>query len=194
MPLIYLVRHGQTDWNAQARLQGQVDTPLNDTGRAQAARNGGILRERIADPDDFDFVASPLDRTRETMEIIREQNGLPREGYRTNPQLMEIHFGAWQGSTWDELKLKNEAEITARFDDAWNMVAPGQGGESFSMLSDRAVAWLRGVTSDTVVVTHGGVNRCVRGYLEKLPVTDIPHLDVPQDKVLVIEDGKTNWV
>lgn len=194
MPLIYLVRHGQTDWNAAARLQGQIDIPINDTGRGQAVRNGNILKKMIADADQFDFVASPLGRTRETMEIIREQIGLPREGYRTDPLLMEIHFGDWQGSSWDELRLERVSEISARFDDPWDTKAPGIEGESYAMLSDRAARWLASVTTDTVVVTHGGINRCVRGLIENIPTTEIPHLDIPQDKVLVIENKTTRWI
>ena len=74
--LIYLIRHGQTDWNAEGRLQGQADTGLNDTGRAQATRNGEFLAGLVADPAAFDFVASPLSRTRETMERVRAAMGL----------------------------------------------------------------------------------------------------------------------
>ena len=62
LPLVYFVRHGQTDWNAEHRLQGQADVPLNALGRAQAERNGRRLAELIADPTGFDFVASPLYR------------------------------------------------------------------------------------------------------------------------------------
>lgn len=194
MPTIFLVRHGQTDWNATERLQGQEDTPLNDTGRAQAARNGKALLEAVGDPNGFDFVASPLKRTCETMEIIRGEMGLEQSGYRTDQQLMEIHFGEWQGYTWEELHWYRPDETTARFKDPWNTVAPGDGGESYAMLSARAVKWLDSVTANTIVVTHGGINRCVRGHLEGLPVTEIPHLPVPQDKVLVIENGATRWI
>lgn len=194
MPTIYLVRHGQTDWNAAERLQGQEDTPLNDTGREQAARNGKILRDVVNNPGVFDFVASPLKRTRETMEIVRAEMGLDRAGYRTEPQLMEIHFGDWQGYTWEELHWYHPEETAARFKDPWNTVVPGDGGESYAMLSARAVGWLSTVTSDTIVVTHGGINRCVRGHIEGLPVTEIPHLPVPQDKVLAIENGSTRWI
>ena len=194
MPLIYLVRHGQTDWNAQYRLQGQIDTPLNEKGRSQAKRNGAILKDLIPDPTAFDFVASPLGRTRQTMEIIRRQMGLAQTDYRTDNLLKEIHFGDWQGKTWDELREERPEEIATRFDDPWNTVAPGDGGESYKMLSDRAIGWLESVSRDTVVVTHGGINRCIRGHLEDLPTDEIAHLKVPQDKVLVIKDGKTGWV
>lgn len=193
MPLIYLVRHGQTDWNAELRLQGQFDTPLNETGRAQAARNGDVLRELVHDPGAFDFVASPLSRTRETMEIIRERMGLDPKAYRTDDQLKEIHFGEWQGFTWDELREKDTNAIAARFDDPWNTIAPGPDGESYAMLSARAVAWLDAVSRDTLVVTHGGINRCIRGHLERLDKVEIARMDVPQDKVLVIENGRTSW-
>src|SRR5690606_32233692 len=75
-PTIYLVRHGQTDWNAEYRLQGQADTDLNETGRAQAGRNGRRLAGLVADPAGFDFVSSPMRRTRETMERLRAAMGL----------------------------------------------------------------------------------------------------------------------
>lgn len=194
MPLIYLVRHGQTDWNAENRLQGQIDTPLNEKGRAQAKHNGETLKRLIADPDAFDFVSSPLSRTRQTMELIREAMNLDPAAYRTEPLLKEIHFGDWQGSSWKDLRETCPDEVAARFADSWNYVAPGKGGESFAMLSARSLNWLEAVERDTVVVTHGGVNRCVRGHLEKLDLAEVAHLKVPQDKVLVIENGVTRWV
>lgn len=194
MPLIYLVRHGQTDWNASERLQGQEDTDLNSIGREQAARNGEMLKHLITDAAQFDFVASPLKRTRQTMEIIRHEMELAPGGYWTDPLLMEIHFGEWQGATWDELSVVNPKAIASRFEDPWNTIAPGTGGESYAMLSRRALKWLGSVHQDTVVVTHGGINRCIRGALENLGEEEIPLLAVPQDKVLVIDNGATSWV
>ena len=63
-PLVYFVRHGETDWNAEGRLQGQADTDLNARGQAQATRNGRLLGRLVKDPGRFDFVSSPLKRTR----------------------------------------------------------------------------------------------------------------------------------
>lgn len=191
---VYFIRHGQTDWNAEERLQGQLDIPLNDLGRAQARRNGRALRDMLADPRALDYVASPLARCRETMEIVRAELALPRRGYRVEPALKEIHFGDWQGFTWDELKALNAGAIEARFADAWNTVSPGAGGESYAQLSARAVAWFASVTRDTVVVAHGGVKRCLRGHVEDLDRADIPHLAAPQDKIMVIKSGAVAWV
>jgi len=190
MPKIYLVRHGQTDWNATLRLQGQEDTPLNDTGRGQASRNGSVLAKILSNRHEFDFVASPLGRTCETMEIVRKALGLSADGYRTDDVLKEIHFGDWQGKTWDQLRETHPQEIAARFDDPWNTVAPGKGGESFAMLSDRALGWLGSVKQDTVVVTHGGIIRCVMGHIEQTSELQIPLIDIPQDCVYLLGENR----
>ncbi len=77
MPLIYFLRHGQTPFNAEGRIQGQIEVPLSELGRSQALRNGAVLAEVLGEPERFDFVASPLLRTRQTMEIVRSAMGLP---------------------------------------------------------------------------------------------------------------------
>ncbi len=194
MPIIYFVRHGETDWNAERRLQGQRDTDLNDTGRGQAARNGQVLSERIGDPQAFDFVASPLRRTRETMEIVRRELGLATEGYRTDGRLREIHFGDWEGLTWAELKARDPEAHTARRADPWSTAAPGHDGESYAELSQRALEWFHEVERDTVVVSHGGVLRCLRGHVERMPQAEIPSSDALQDRFLLIDGAATLWI
>ena len=191
MPLIYFIRHGQTDWNAQLRLQGQRDIPLNETGRGQAARNGHKLGEIVAQPDRFEFVASPLSRTRETMEIVRREMGLPRDGFRTDPILKEINYGAWEGFTLDELGAKDPDAINTRAADKWNSNV--YGGESYAMLSERALKWLQSVDRDSIVVSHGGFSRCLRGFILGLDKNDTVGLDVPQDSFFSISDGQINW-
>ena len=73
---IYFIRHGETEWNAEARYQGQADIPMNARGRAQANRNGESLRPLLPAIATADYVASPLPRARETMEIVRGVMGL----------------------------------------------------------------------------------------------------------------------
>lgn len=189
MLTLYFLRHGQTDWNAEARLQGQLDIPLNETGRAQARRNGAVLARLIADPATLDFVASPLVRATETMEIVRIALGLPPQGYRTEPALREIHFGLWQGRTWAKLKADDAEAVAARAADPWSWIAPGEGGESLAMVQERVCVWLAGIRRDTVIVAHGGVKRCLRRHIERLSPADALRLEVPQDKVMVVRDG-----
>jgi broad specificity phosphatase PhoE len=192
MPLIYLLRHGQTGFNAEGRIQGSIDVPLNELGRAQARRNGGVLNELISDKQCFDFVASPLLRARQTMEIVRTAMGLAPDGYRTDDRLQEVRFGAWGGMTWAEIAARDPENYTRREADRWNVAPPE--GESFRELYERVTDWLGGVTADSIVVAHGGTNRCMRGHFLTLAPLEIMNLDAPQDKVLMIEGNKLTWL
>ena len=101
---LYFVRHGETDWNRAQRYQGQKDIPLNALGRSQAVGNGRTLVGTLgAAAAAIDYVASPLLRARETMELMRAELGLPALGYRTDDRLREIHYGYWEGELWHEL-------------------------------------------------------------------------------------------
>jgi len=187
---IYFVRHGQTDWNAKRRFQGHLDIPLNDTGRAQAARNGAALAGAIGDPERFDFVSSPLGRATETMEIIRRALALDPAAYRTDLRLREINVGDYQGRLTRDV-FGGQAWHAK---DQWNFIHPGEGGESYAMLSARVLDWLASVKRDTVVTAHGGVMRCLRRHVEGLDAEDVFKLDVPQDKLLVIRAGALEWI
>src|SRR5215475_10386469 len=90
-PVIFYIRHGETDWNVTGRLQGRHDVPLNVRGRAQAMHCGDILRDIFAregrNVAKLDFVSSPLGRARTTMELVRAPLGLPTDDYRVDPRL-----------------------------------------------------------------------------------------------------------
>lgn len=187
-PLLYYIRHGETDWNAVSRLQGQREIPINQTGRAQARRCGETLRELLARdaiaPAQLDYVASPLGRTRETMQIARAAMQLDGTGYRVDPRLTEISFGEWEGFTIEELRARWPEAVEARESDKWNYRPPG--GESYASMSLRVHAWYQELTRDTVVVAHGGV---LRGLLVQLGIAtsqEAPFLDVTQGVVFVI--------
>jgi len=192
MPLIYFLRHGQTDYNASKRIQGTLEIPINEKGREQACRNGGLLAELIEGKDRFDFVASPLLRARQTMEVVRDTMGLPAQGYRTDDRLKEISFGAWAGLTWPDIEARDPEAYARRQADRWNVAAPG--GQSYRDVYRAVVEWVETVTSDTVVVAHYGTARCIRGYVLKLAPAEILDLDAPQDKVLMIEGETLTWL
>ncbi|RST79950.1 histidine phosphatase family protein [Aquibium carbonis] len=193
-PLVYFVRHGQTDWNVAERFQGQRDVDINDVGRTQARRNGRRLAELLDDPGRFDFVASPLRRTCETMEIIRQEIGLAVQGYRLEPRLVEVHFGDWQGMTVDEVEATFPGVGAAREADKWEFHPPGVGAESYRMLSDRVAPWLSAIARDTVCVTHGGVIRAIFMLTGAVARAEAASLDIPQDRILRYRDGLLDWL
>ena len=188
MPKIYFIRHGQTDWNADARLQGTTDIPLNGTGRSQARRNGHKLADLIADASNFDFVAGPLSRTVETMQLARTAMGLEPDAFRRDPELVEVGFGDWEGKRWAEIRETDNEGVEAYLAAPLHFAPPN--GEGYGGASERAIRWLDGVTQDTVVASHGGISRVIRGYLLDIPEPEIVQLHVPQDKVMeIVRDG-----
>jgi probable phosphoglycerate mutase len=181
---LYFIRHGQTGWNKDRRIQGQYDSDLNDTGRSQAAQNGRTLAAMGLDLANLDFVASPLKRTSETMQIVRENAKLPRQGYRTDDRLKEIHFGKWQFEYWPEIPTVDPAGHAARNADPFNWRP--EGGESYADLAARCGAWFNELERDTVCVSHGGVSRVLRGHVApELDRAEVTELHIPQDKILV---------
>jgi len=186
--LIYVIRHGQTDWNAERRLQGQKDIPMNATGLEQARQNGVALGEILGDTvDEFDFVASPLQRTRATMEIVRGAMGLPPFAYRTDPRLVEISFGDWEGSTLKELKATQRERVAERNASKWDFIPPGDDAESYEILSWRTGSWLQSVDRPTVCVTHGGVIRTLFQMIADLPKSSAAEGGIPQDQIVRID-------
>jgi probable phosphoglycerate mutase len=190
---LYFARHGETDWNRAQRYQGQMDIPLNATGRLQAARNGRALARALGrGAPALDYVASPLGRARETMEIMRREMDLPGLGYRTDDRLREIHYGHWEGELWTEPPAKDPKGFADREADRWGWQP--QGGESYRALSERVAKWAGEIERDLVVAAHGGVMRVLRGLLVGLEPAEIFRLDVPQDKVLVFDGGSARWL
>jgi broad specificity phosphatase PhoE len=189
--LLYYIRHGETDWNVVGRLQGQREIPINQNGRAQARQSGEILRDLLTrdviDPALLDYVASPLGRTRETMQIVRSVLKLDPTAYRVDARLTEISFGDWEGFTTDELHRRWPVAAQARETDKWNFTPPG--AESYATMSLRVHAWYQELARDAVVVAHGGV---LRGLLVRLGIAtpaEAPYVDVSQGVVFVIQPG-----
>ena len=193
-PTIYFIRHGQTDWNAEGRLQGQRDIALNAVGQVQAQdaadRLAAIAGDRLADAD---FIASPLMRTRRTMEILRTRLGLPPTAFRSDPRLKEIHFGDWEGQTWAEIRRRDPGGALARDRDRWGYRPSGHGAESYAMLTERVAPVFADLASATVVVAHGGVARAMLVALGHLDVKAAPRIAVRQGSVLVVDKAGWRW-
>ncbi len=191
---LIFIRHGETDWNAEGRLQGQHDIPLNGRGGDQAASAGRDARKYIAREQltELRYVASPLSRTRQTMEIARGAMGLDPRDYALDDRLMELSFGRWEGLIWPQVQAMDPWAAKAREGDKWLFQPPG--GESYSMLADRLRPWLATVACDTLVVSHGGVARVLMAMIGGVSVTDAPMMDIHQGRVLIFQDGARRWL
>ena len=141
---IYLVRHGETDWNRQRRIQGLSDIPLNSTGRAQAKTTGELLSSRMW----HGIFASPLSRAMETARIIASEVGLTEPG--TLPAVIERNYGDAEGRTASEVDALYPGDTEV----------PGR--ESREAVIERALPALVQLAEDNhgksiIVVAHGGV-------------------------------------
>jgi probable phosphoglycerate mutase len=193
-PLFYFMRHGETDWNVEGRLQGQRDIPLNTVGYGQASACGEILRDLLArdgrDPRAFDYVSSPLTRARKTMELVRAELGLDVAEYRMDARLAELSFGRWEGLTFADLKRKaaDVQALATREHDKWGFRPPG--GESYADLLVRVREWHETITRDTIVVAHGGVARTLIVHFGVEPPAAAPVHSIEQGVVYQFAPGR----
>ena len=191
MPILYYIRHGETDFNAEQRLQGRRDTLLNARGRLQAKDSGELLRDLFArdnrGADGFVYVSSPLQRARETMEILRPPLGLPPHPYQTDARLLEISYGEWEGLTLPEIEARMPGMLAERERDKWDFAPPG--GESYRELTARIGEWYASLTRDTVVAAHGGGVRALMALFHVLPKEEATHAQIAQGVVYVFADG-----
>ena len=103
LPTIYFLRHGETEWNRQRRVQGQIDTDLNETGLGQARQMAAKLAEVLPDPSGFQLLASPLKRTRQTMAAVLAAYGLDEGHVTFDDRLVELNFGIFEGRFWSDI-------------------------------------------------------------------------------------------
>lgn len=191
MPIIYYMRHGETDWNVEGRLQGGIDTPLNALGRTQAAHAGRVLaglfsRDGRA-PADLAFVASPLQRARHTMELVRAELKLPADGYTLDDRLREIGYGHWEGSTLAQARVSHPKPYADRERDKWGALPPG--GESYASVQLRMRDWYDSLKADTVAVAHGGTARALMVALQFETPVRASDLYIEQGVVYVFGSG-----
>jgi broad specificity phosphatase PhoE len=190
-PVIYYIRHGETEWNAEGRLEGTQDIPLNDLGRRQAESAGVILAGLFArdrrNEASVAFVASPLGRARLTMELVRGALRLPPDDYAIDDRLREIAYGDWEGSTLAQMRALTPELFARRQAQKWTVSPPG--GESYAAVQARVSDWYRQLTADTVAVAHGGTARALMVALGFETSDSAANLAIEQGAVYVFGDG-----
>jgi probable phosphoglycerate mutase len=191
MPTIYYIRHGETEWNAQGRLQGVQDIPLNDLGRRQSVHAGDILADLFRrdgrSASSIGFVASPLGRARQTMELVRGVLKLPLPGYAIDDRLRELGYGEWEGSTLAEMQVRDPDLFARRQAEKWTVAPPG--GETYVSLQARVADWYRGLRGDTVAAAHGGTLRALMVALALETPESAADLPIEHGTVYLFRDG-----
>ena len=184
--MIYLVRHGQTEFNRERRIQGHVDSPLTELGVRQAHAVGRLLRDLIRDEGGWRIVSSPLGRARATADIVAAKlGGLPVE---LDERLKEMSWGVHDG----RLRAELEAEHPETFGKTgWAFDAAT--GESYDDVAARVGAWLADLPPEperkVIAVAHGISGRVLRGLYANLPRDLAGQQDVPQDAVYLLQNG-----
>ena len=170
MNRVLFARHGQTDYNAEQRLQGWLDIPLNENGQSQA----GLLARRLSTYPIDAVYTSDLQRTVGTAQIIADLHRPALEPVLV-PGLREFNYGRWNGLTFPEIEARFPAEVAAWRTRVRDVVLPE--GESFALFSQRVQKTLREILSGhdqhtLLIVTHGGVIRVLLCAALGLPPED----------------------
>lgn len=184
---LILVRHGQTEWNAGGRYQGQSNVALSDTGRKQAR----FLAERFPVRQLDAIYTSDLDRAKETAECVGKRLGLtvcPEKAFR------ELSFGDWEGLTYQEISSRWPEEAEKLFTAPDELVIPH--GETFRDLQKRALdkiysLYEQHIDQTVAVFAHGAINKTILAGLMHIPLHYLWSLrqDNTAVNILRLDDG-----
>ncbi|UWQ15515.1 histidine phosphatase family protein [Aliiroseovarius sp. M344] len=158
-PEMFVIRHGQTEWNLAGRHQGRLDSPLTQKGRQQARVMGQMLQREIGGRTDVAAYSSPQGRALQTAELSLAALSW---SVTQDERLCEVSFGAWQGLTHDEIAAgwPKQAAFGEQNPQEWHYMSPG--GETLADLQDRADRFLKDLADPAVVFTHGVLSRVLR--------------------------------
>lgn len=187
---LYLIRHGQTDWNVLGKIQGSYDCCLNDTGITQAKQ----LSEKIIEAN-YKFskiYSSQQKRALKTAQILSEAikvEFVPMHG------LEEVKFGEWEGLTWKEIQEQFPIEYDEWFNNRRYTRPPK--GESYEDMLQRVLAVIHKIVnmevSDTAVVTHGAVIMCILCCITNTPFAEMMKFKADNTTIIEIDSEKFNF-
>ncbi|MAZ34167.1 MAG: phosphoglycerate mutase [Thalassospira sp.] len=193
LPTIVLIRHGETQWNIEGRLQGQRDAPLTVNGFRQVcavAENTRDIWMKLSADRAVSYFSSPLGRARQTASVLADCWGIRYSDFQYNDAIAERNYGAWEGMTLPEISRLRPLEFDAHQRDFWGYQVPD--GESKNQLSTRIKHWLATLSVDNphVIVTHSGCFRLIRGLYVGASKMEMDAYREPQTTSYLLSDGK----
>ncbi|MDE7029294.1 MAG: histidine phosphatase family protein [Lachnospiraceae bacterium] len=203
---LYMIRHGETQWNVSRRFQGRSDIPLNDEGRRLAR----ITAEALAEVPFARIYTSPLKRARETAELIKGERDIP---VILDERIIEIGFGVYEGLCCGKDNYNIPDPEFMNFFDKPEAYKPPEGAESIEELKARTADFLQEIVhnkdmeNDTILVsTHGAALRGLLSSINNIGIEDfwkggvhkncavtIVDVDVKSGSTVIREEGKTYY-
>jgi len=186
--MIYLTRHGETEWNLEGRMQGRQESALTPLGVRQAEAMADLLGDLVerGPPAEWRLVASPSGRAQATARAISRRLGLPIE---LDERLIEIGCGEWEGRLRSDVAASHPELFATR---EWFFAAPG--GETYEDVFARVSDWLAEQAPEPerriIAVSHGVAGRLLRGAYAGLTRHETIHQDVPQDAIFRLLGGE----
>ena len=183
MGRFYLIRHGETFWNTEARYQGHTDTSLNEKGLFQAKKlQDWFIKEPI-----HEIFSSDLSRAADTARIIAKPKNIP---VHLTPSLRELCFGQWEGFTYNEIFLKYGDSINKWYNNPDRIMVPG-GEPLLSMIKriDDFIYSLATAQPDNyfVIVSHGGPIRGILAKINNIPLNEIWKIKIDNGSITILE-------
>jgi broad specificity phosphatase PhoE len=186
LPPLYILRHGQTEWNLQGRMQGQKNSSLTEKGLRQAAQQARIMAPVLQATPDMNCVTSPLTRARDTAAIA-----LAGQHIVEDKRIMEVSAGSWEGRLRSEVIAELPAGNGHTADEGamFQLFLSSPDGEPAAALEARCRDFLLGLTGPTAIVTHGVTAAFLRGLSCSLSWDEMTRLSPTQGCVFAICGG-----
>jgi len=189
LAILFLIRHGESEWNRAGRIQGQINSPLTDLGIGQAKAISSYFSKNLINQK-LKIYTSPLYRAIHTAEIIAKGINYPKDKIIIEERLNDFNLGEIAGNSWEKVGETLPELARIRLEDPMNFHPIG--GESGVEFEARIRSFLTELVDDdskNVLVSHGIVNKFIRGILKKLNGKEMIALGEAQDIIYQIDDG-----
>ncbi len=172
--MLFVLRHGEIEWNRVGRFQGQKDSPLTALGEAQAAAIRRLLKRYLTDLESVPIWCNPLGRACRSCELVCAALGIEPGRIQESDALKEINFGHWEGITATEAAMADRDAYDLRYRDKFHNPVPG--GESYRDVYQRVSSWIGAIDPQyqTVILAHGSLNRVVAAATADLISRAVP--------------------
>ncbi|GGC80130.1 histidine phosphatase family protein [Enterococcus wangshanyuanii] len=193
---LYLLRHGETEFNKKGIYQGILDSPLTEAGIQQVQANAFLLKRKLAAVQDQQilFLSSPLGRAVQSSKLIQQILDRKEVNIVTDERLKEVDVGEWNGKNRDQIQAQQPKIESDTFN--WYFKAPN--GESLSDVMTRCNEWIADLEKveeeHVIIMAHGLLGRVLRGCFSKLKEEEFLSLEVPQRGFFLLENQQSTYV